>query len=213
VPELIGIQQRYNFIIIITPHRHIISRHSFNKNNLCDTWIDIETRTCSYARIRRAWVISSCQLWVVLRSRIPWFKMATAGQHPPALKNTVPRKARLQLSYSGAAEQIFLTKTGLWCCDRGPLSLTFHLTSVRASTEEQRTAHSYVRGELFRAYAAVPKLISQWWKIMTLSRDFFQTLLPKKLHCWITWEIEGNAVRRMYKLPGIRYKIETVAAI
>lgn len=59
-----------------------------------DTWLDIKTRTCSRARIRRAWVISRYQLWVVLRSRIPWFKMATGGQHPPALENAVPRKAR-----------------------------------------------------------------------------------------------------------------------
>lgn len=51
---------------------------------------------------------------IVLLSRIPWFKMAMAGQHPPALENAVSRKERLQPSYSGAAEQIFLTETGLW---------------------------------------------------------------------------------------------------
>ena len=59
----------------------------------CDTWLDIETRTCSCARIRRAWVILRYQLWVVLRSRIR-FKMATLGQHPPALENMVPHRKR-----------------------------------------------------------------------------------------------------------------------
>jgi len=140
----------------------------------CDTWLDIETRTCSCARIRRAWVIWRYQLWVVLRSRIPWFKMATAGQHPPALENAVLWKARLQPSYGGAAEQIFITKTGLWSCDRGPLSLTFRLTSVRVYREEQRTAHSYYSGE--SSFECTYPESCKWWKIMVLSWSYFNKI-------------------------------------
>lgn len=136
---------KHKFRYIFTYYKIYIDIISI-KTISCDTWLVIETRTCSCARIRRAWVILRYQLWVVLRSRISWFKMAMAGQHPPALENAVPRKARLQPSYGGAAEQIFLTKTGLWSCDRGPLSLTFRLTSVRVCEEEQRTAHSYYPG-------------------------------------------------------------------
>lgn len=65
---------------------------------------------------------------------------------PPWRTRSRERTARRQ-SYGGAAAQIFLTKTGLWSCDRGPLSLTFRLTSVRVYGEEQRTAHSYYPGE------------------------------------------------------------------
>lgn len=90
-----------------------------------------------------------------------------AGQHPPGLENVVPRKARLQPSYGGAAEQIFLTKTGLRSCDRGPLSLTFRLTSVRVYRDEQRTAHSYYPGESSFEYTRYPNLVQI--KIIILS--------------------------------------------
>ncbi|EFN74777.1 hypothetical protein EAG_10186 [Camponotus floridanus] len=73
--------------------------------------------------------------------------MAMTGQHPPALENAVLRKARLQPSYGGAAEQIFLTETGLWMLrpwttlphvsfDLGPLGLRKNKEPLTRASQE-----------------------------------------------------------------------------
>lgn len=137
----------------------------------CDTWLGIETRTCSYARIRRAWVILRYQLWVVLRSRISWFKMAMAGQHPPALENAIPWKARLQPSYGGAAEQIFLTKTGLWSCELRPWTTLAHVSFDLGPRLQRGTKNRSLvlsRRELLRIYS-LSQILCEWWKIIILS--------------------------------------------